>query len=106
MYNYKYTTPLGTIREVSVTKALKGHKSAKCGVDILPDGNIQFISYSTTVIYADKLTSGSEYYLSCTGTYSKTTRKQIGWFLKEYFPEFTYQDMKRIAESGEVLTAW
>ena len=106
MYNYKYATAWGTTRKVSVTKALRGHESAKCGVDILPNGSIQLISYSTTVIFADKLTDGKEYYLSCTGTYSATTRKHIRWFLNEYFPNFTYYDMKRIAETGEVLTAW
>ena len=102
---YNYTTELGFTRRVELDKALSQHEHARCGVDFV-GRNIQFISYSTTVIFADRLTSGNEYYISCTGTYSQTTRKHINWFLREYFPELSYQDMKRIAETGEVLTVY
>lgn len=33
------------------------------------------------------------------------TRKQIGWFLKEYFGDISYYDMKRISGSGEGIYA-
>lgn len=41
--------------------------------------------------------------VECTGTYSQTTRKQIGWFLKEYMPHLNYFDMKSIVGKGMVL---
>jgi len=80
-------------------KRLENHKYAQCYV--LTEGNrITFVSYSTAVIfitYRDGVR-----YVECTGTYSATTRKQIGYFLKEYAPDLCYYDMKRIAGEGEI----
>lgn len=56
------------------------------------NGNIHLISYTTRVISID--TDG---WLECTGTYSATTRKHIGAFLKEYAPNLNYHDAKRAA---------
>lgn len=78
------------------TKKLKNHANAACRVRIHNDGNIEFISYSTLVIKLNEDT------IECTGTYSQTTRKQIGWFLKEYAPEYSYHDMKAIAGKGSI----
>nr|UVY05914.1 MAG: hypothetical protein [Bacteriophage sp.] len=33
------------------------------------------------------------------------TRKQIGWFLKEYFGDVSYYDMKKCAEDGTGICA-
>ena len=56
------------------------------------NGNIHLISYTTRVISIDR--NG---WLECTGTYSATTRKHIGAFLKEYAPRLSYYDAKRAA---------
>lgn len=79
------------------TRKLTNHKSAQCHVSIEDNGTINFISYTTLVIQAVPSDCGG-YVLYCTGTYSQTTRRQIGWFLKEYFGDVSYYDMKRCAE--------
>lgn len=85
-------------------RKLTNHKSAQCHVLIEDNGTINFISYTTLVIQAIPHTSG-KYALFCTGTYSQTTRKQIGWFLKEYFGDVSYYDMKKCAEDGTGICA-
>lgn len=70
-------------------RALRDMPYAQCGVNIHADGTIDFISYTTRVI-----TITPEGWLECTGTYSPTTRKQIGRFLKEYAPRLTYHHIK------------
>lgn len=71
-------------------KKLTDHCYSQCHVEIAPNGEISFFSYVTLVCRID-----AEGWLECTGTYSQTTRKQIGWFLKEYAPEMTYQMVKQ-----------
>ena len=66
---------------------------AQCGVWISEDNGIVFVSYTTPVIYID-----NNGWLTCTGTYSPTTRKQIGRFLKEYAPMISYQMAKKAYE--------
>lgn len=70
---------------------LKNHPYAQCSVRVLLDGSIVFTSYSTDVIYIDK-----EGWLYVTGLYSATTRKQIGYFLKEYVAFLNYYDIKSL----------
>ena len=70
---------------------LKNHPHAKCSVSVFVDGSIVFTSYSTDVIYIDK-----DGWLYVSGLYSATTRKQIGYFLKEYVSAFTYQFVKML----------
>lgn len=74
---------------------LTDHRSANCCVRVYENGDICFQSYATDVLYYVNATG----FLYCTGTYSQTTRKQIGWFLKEYFPNFSYHDAKAAYES-------
>lgn len=76
-------------------KNLKDHKYSQCHVRLRAD-EIQFWSYSTLVITATYRKDGG-HVIRCTGTYSPTTRRQIGWFLKEYFPALNYYDIKEIA---------
>lgn len=52
------------------------------------NGAISLVSYSTTVIVIDPMG-----WLTCSGTYSQTTRKHIGAFMKEY-TTFTYYTAK------------
>ena len=77
---------------------LKNHPYAQCSVRELIDGSVVFTSYKTDVIYIDK--SG---WLYVSGLYSATTRKQIGYFLKEYIPFMSFQDIKSLYYSNRVL---
>ena len=79
-----YTTVMMTY-----DRALREMPYAQCGVNIHADGTIVFISYTTPVI-----SISPDGWLSCTGTYSPTTRKQIGRFLREYAPRLSYQHAK------------
>lgn len=88
-----------------ITRKLKNHPGCNCKVQIEKDEiglcRIIFISYITPVIYAEELPRDMEelygFRIYCSGTYSPTTRKQIGYFLKEYFSDLNYYDMKEIA---------
>lgn len=66
------------------------HSYLQCYVSIDPKEGIHFYSYRTLVITID--TAG---WLTCHGLYSATTRKQIGWFMREYCSPLTYHDAKR-----------
>ena len=60
-------------------KKLSRMPYAQAHVEIDEDGNIYLFSYCTLVI---ELTHDGQ--LTCTGTYSQTTRKHIGAFMHEY----------------------
>lgn len=81
--------------EVWVDKKLSRMPSAQAGV-ILKDGSANLISYDTLVCTID-----SEGWLTCTGTYSATTRKHIGAFMREYAPNESYCTAKRCYEQDE-----
>lgn len=76
---------------------LQDHEHAQAYVRELTDGSLVLVSYVTEVIRLDPAKNTVE----CTGTYSRTTIKHIGWFLREYFPSLNYYDMKAIAGTGE-----
>lgn len=80
-------------------KKLKNHKYAQCHIEF-ENNKVVFVSYSTAVIFITR--RNGKRYVECTGTYSQTTRKQIGYFLKEYLPQFSYYDMKNIVGKGEI----
>ena len=86
------------------SRKLTKHEYSQCHVAIYDNGIINFISYETLVIQAVPHTSG-KYVLFCTGTYSATTRRQIAWFLKEYFGDVSYYDMKKCAKDGTGILA-
>lgn len=65
---------------------LANHPYAQCCVE-RHDCGIVFWSYRTAVIVID-----NDGWLHCTGTYSQTTRRQMGWFMREYV---TYPNGKR-----------
>jgi hypothetical protein len=90
----------------TTTLKLKDHKSAQCHVIITEKEHVDsicFVSYSTPVIFGDYYKERNETIIKCTGTYSATTRKQIGYFLKEYFPTLNYYNMKDIAGTDILL---
>lgn len=80
---------------------LKNHPYAQCSVRVLIDGSVVFTSYSTDVICIDK-----HGWLYVSGLYSATTRKQIGYFLKEYVPALSYQDIKSLYYNNRVLNIY
>lgn len=80
---------------------LKNHPYANCSVRVLNDGSVVFTSYNTDVIYIDK-----DGWLSVSGLYSATTRKQIGYFLKEYVPFLSFQDIKTLYCNKRLLNIY
>ena len=80
---------------------LKNHPYAQCSVRVYPDGSVVFKSYSTPVIYINK-----DGWLYVSGLYSATTRKQIGYFLKEYVPALSYQDIKSLYYNKRALNIY
>ena len=80
---------------------LKNHPYAQCSVRVLLDGSIVFTSYNTDVIHIDK-----DGWLYVSGLYSATTRKQIGYFLNEYVPALTYQDIKSLYYNKRFLNIY
>lgn len=87
-----------------ITRKLKNHPGCNCKIKIEKDENglcrIIFISYITPVLICEELPIEMEekygFRIYCTGTYSPTTRRQIGYFLREYFNDLNYYDMKEI----------
>ena len=80
---------------------LKNHPYANCSVRVLLDGSVVFTSYNTDVIYIDK-----DGWLYVSGLYSATTRKQIGYFLKEYVPFLSFQDIKSLYYNKRLLNIY
>ena len=80
-------------------RKLNGHNSAQATV--YENGNqVDLISYITRVITV-KHENGKRM-IECTGLYSRTTIKHIGWFCREYLPDLTYYDIKNIVGKGFV----
>ena len=79
---------------VYVDRRLAEMPHAQAGIIENSEG-IHLISYSTLVCTIDR-----DGYLSCTGTYSATTRKHINRFLKEVAPTVDYYDAKYCFEHG------
>lgn len=84
-------------------KKFEGHENAQ--TYMITDGeNFILVSYTTAVITI------SDGWLHVNGLYSATTRKHIGWFMREF--GFTYQLAKQLFEdnmnfniyTGEVIT--
>lgn len=59
------------------SKAVAGHEYAQAQENYFDDGTVQLQSYSTIIIEIDP-----KGWLHCTGTYSMTTIKHIGWFMR------------------------
>lgn len=91
---YRYTT-------IQYDRNLKYCPYGSTGVNVYSDGTITLVSYTTRVIEIDH-----EGWMTCTGTYSATTRKHIGAFLKEYAPALCYADVKSIAGTEHKINIW
>lgn len=79
-------------------KKLKNHQSAQC--HIFEGNNREYlISYRTKVLIVDYEAKTME----VTGLYSMTTRKHIGWYLMERFPNITYHMVKKAHEEGKKI---
>lgn len=91
MARYLYSTPVA------------GHNYAQACVNFFDDGTVQLQSYSTIII---EITPKG--WLHCTGTYSMTTIKHIGWFMRArgmdyYLAKKLYHDNKEYnIHTGEV----
>lgn len=81
-------------------KPLKYMPYATACVNTLDDGLIELQSYKTSIIKIDK-----KGWLTCTGTYSATTRKHISAFMKEY-TNFSYYDAKMCYEENKALNVY
>ena len=104
MYNYTAHEIWGYFAKdtrVSVTKRLDRQPYAQAGIIIHDDGRKDLISYSTLVCTVDK-----DGWLTCTGTYSQTTRKHIGSFMHEVAPNFSYYTAKRCYENDEAINIY
>lgn len=80
-------------------KKLTDHPYYQCHVEIDSVGGIHFISYKTEAI-----TISPVGWLTCYGLYSATTRKQIGWFMREYYDakRCYCDDMQINIHTGEI----
>lgn len=78
-------------------KRFEDHKAAQAWI-YEDEREISLISYSTKVITIRK----SDRKVECTGTYSRTTIKHIGWFVRDFLPGYSYYDMKAIVGKGFV----
>ena len=76
-------------RAVNVAKKLDRMPYAQAGIIYYDNGDPALISYETKVC---EIVEG---WLHCYGTFSATTRKHIGAFLREVAPSVTYHDAKR-----------
>ena len=82
-----------------IEKTLKSHPYANCKI-IVTDEYIYLKSYSTIVLEYDTIRQ----IITCSGLYSRTTIKHIGWFMKQLFNnKFTYHDIKRCYEKNQSL---
>lgn len=87
-----------------MTRKLKEHEYANARVEIDEGVKIVLYSYATPVIICERVyTPHEQWAIYCTGTYTQTTRKHIGYFLKEFFPHLSYYDMKSIAGTGKAI---
>ena len=78
-HKYAWKDPFwGTLHTHSTDAPIKGHPFASCGVDYDEQGT-HLISYATKIA-----TISPDGWLHVYGLFSATTRKHIGWFLKEY----------------------
>ena len=75
-------------------KPLSHMPYAQAGVIVRPKETV-LVSYETEVCRLD-----NNGWLTCTGTYSQTTRKHISAFMKEYCSPFTYHDAKTCYENN------
>lgn len=82
-----------------MSRKIRGHEKAQVRV-IEEDGVLTLVSYTTPVVQV-RYEKGRRL-VTCSGLYSRTTIKHIGWFCRQELPGLTYYDVKAIAGKGEV----
>ena len=100
MYKYKYNYGYSEATTIC-DRALTRMPTAKAGVNGNLTTGIVLMSYGTPVIAIDP-----DGWLTCTGTYSQTTRKHISAFMREYAPHFDYYDAKACYEKYQKLNIY
>ena len=84
---------------VHVDGRLEWIPNGQCGW-VYRDGWYYLISYESVIFgYRDgqvRFTPWSDLYGTASPDYSATTRKHVGAFCKEFCPEYTYHDIKRM----------
>lgn len=81
-----------------IVKKLTNHPYSQCKIEIhRKERYIRFISYITEVVNVVYNEDKNEIYLRLLGYYSKTTSKQVSWFLQEYFDcyKFDVEKLKK-----------
>lgn len=77
-----------------MTRTLKNHPYAQARIITHNDGSVSLYSYNTLVI-----TINHDGWLEITGTYSRTTIRHIGWFMRELY-NLSYQFAKDVYVTG------
>ena len=85
----------------TITKKLSRMPYAQARVEIDEYGGISLVSYSTVVIIIDP-----QGWLSCTGTYSQTTRRHISAFMHEYGNGAGYYTAKKCYEDNAIYNIY
>lgn len=83
-----YYIPTG--KRVFVDERLALCPNGQCGVRYWNDRN-ELISYNTVVIRVFH-----DGWLQVSGLYSATTRRHIGYFLRQFMPQITFQQIKEM----------
>ena len=87
-------------KTVTYDKRLQYCPYGSCGV-VFNDYGTHLISYTTLVCSIDP-----DGWLTCTGTYSQTTRKHIGAFIREYAPMLSYHSAKHCYEHDVMMNIY
>lgn len=98
---------------------LKNHPGCNHSIQVEQNRNnnlleITFISYKTEIVKCYELPREMEipngFQIFCnpienpkTGNFSRSTARQLGYFIKEYFPELHYSDLKEISISKDFI---
>ena len=83
-----------------IIKTLSGHEYAQAHV-IIDENGVSLISYRTLVCTVD-----NEGWLTCTGTYSRTTIKHIGWFMRAYGHGLNYYHAKQCYQDDMAMNVF
>ena len=99
--NRYYGDIYGRTTTVTVDRRLKLMPAAQAGIITEEDGTVKLISYATCVAAVD-----GEGWLTCSGTYSASTRRHINRFMQEFNTPCGYYDAKRCAAEGIALNIY
>ncbi len=81
------------------TYKFNDHQSAAARIILHDDSSVSLLSYKTVVAYVS-----SDGWLTINGLYSMTTRKHIGWFMKEY--DLDYATARALFENHQTMNVY